>query len=263
MSNLFKSGFQGIKNVSGEPYIIDANKRKLNNNEPQNKIIRPVTEPVVTSEAEEIAKKIADEGMLNDAMDMAKELREDAIARANKIVEDARKEAEEIHNSAYKMGYEKGLEEGSMEAMRRADEYLDNLQKEQEVNASKNQEIFEQNIQDAQDKLVDLSCALIEKLTGVVVEQYKPVMLYIINNALNDIDTGNNFTIKVSESNYTYIMDNYDRLAKAGNPNITLEVYGDAKLDKRQCIIETEHGIIDISMDVQVKNLITAMKMLA
>jgi flagellar biosynthesis/type III secretory pathway protein FliH len=42
-----------------------------------------------------------------------------------------------------------------------------------------------------------------------------------------------------------------------------MEMYGDAKLDGRQCIIETDNGIIDLSMDVQVKNLITAMKLLS
>ncbi len=269
MSNLFKSGFQGIKTVAAEPYIIDGNKRKFDStvntgaNSPQAKIIRPVTEQPTKEEAEEIAKQIAGEGAINDAMDMAKELREDAIARASKILEDAEKEAEDIKNKAYNLGYEKGLEDGSMEAMRRSDEYLEGLQREREQLEAKNQEVFEANIVDTQNKLVDLSCALIEKLTGVVVDQYKQVMLYIINNALNDNDTARNFTIRVAETNYTYIMDNYDRISKASNPNFTIEVVGDVKLDKRQCIIDTENGIMDLSMDIQVQNLITAMKLLS
>ncbi len=272
MSNLFKSGFQGLKTVGNEPYIFDGNKRKFDNafsvniggdTVAQTKIIRPLTEQQANDESEELAQQIIGQGALNDAMDMAKELREDAIERAKKIVEDAEKEAEDIKNNAYNLGYEKGLEEGSMEAMRRSDEYLESLQREREQVEAKNQELFEANVEDTQGKLVDLSCALIEKLTGIVVDQYKQVMIYIINNALNDNDTARNFTIRVAESNYTYIMDNYERISKATNPNFNIEVVGDVKLDKRQCIIDTENGIMDLSMDIQVQNLITAMKLLS
>ena len=70
-------------------------------------------------------------------------------------------------------------------------------------------------------------------------------------------------TIRVGEENYTYIQDNYDRLSGAANPNISIEIYSDSKLNKRQCIIESENGIIDLSMDIQVRNLITAIKMLS
>ncbi len=260
-----------MKTVGNEPYIVDGNKRKFDNlssvnggdNATQTKIIRPLAEQQAKEEPDELAKQIISENTLNDAMDMAKELREDAVARAKKIIEDAEKEAEDIKNNAYTLGYEKGLEEGSMEAMRRSDEYLESIQRERDQIDAKNQEIFEANIEDAQNKLVDLSCALIEKLTGVVVDQYKQVMLYIINNALNDNDTARNFTIRVAEANYTYIMDNYDRISKASNPNFTIEVVGDVKLDKRQCIIDTENGIMDLSMDIQVQNLITAMKLLS
>ena len=88
-------------------------------------------------------------------------------------------------------------------------------------------------------------------------------MFHMINNALTDAETSKKFVIKVSESNYTYISDNYDRLVGAGNSNIDIEIYGDAKLDKSQCIIETDNGIIDLSMEVQVRNLVTAIKLLS
>ena len=100
-------------------------------------------------------------------------------------------------------------------------------------------------------------------MTGILVNDYKSVMLHMINNALNETETSRMFVIKVSESAYTYISDNYDRLVGAGNPNINIEVYGDSKLDVNQCIIETDNGIIDLSMDVQVRNLITAIKLLS
>lgn len=261
MSNLFKSGLPGIKTATTQPFVIDGNKRQINIPEATGKIIRPLDE--VKQDEEEVSDQIGNEELLNEAMDMAKELREDAVNRAAKIVDEAKVEAEQIKENAYKEGYEKGLQDGSMEAMKRTDAYMENMQKEQEALIQRNQEILEDNISDTQDKLVNLSCALIERLTGILVDQYRPVMLHIINNALNDADASKNITIKVCEENFAYIQDNYDRLSGAANPNINIELYSDSKLNKRQCIIESENGIIDLSMDIQVRNLITAIKMLS
>ena len=261
MSNLFKSGFPGIKTATTQPFVIDGNKRQINIHETTGKIIRPLDE--VKQDEDEASDQIGNEELLNEAMDMAKELREDAVNRATKIVDEAKVEAEQIKENAYKEGYEKGLQDGSMEAMKRTDAYMENMQKEQEALMQRNQEILEDNISDAQDKLVNLSCALIEKLTGILVDQYRPVMMHVINNALNDAEASKHITIKVGEENFTYIQDNYDRLSGAANPNINIELYSDSKLNKRQCIIESENGIIDLSMDIQVRNLITAIKMLS
>lgn len=261
MSNLFKSGFPGIKTVDTTPFVIDANKRQLNIPEPVVKIIRPLDEEKSEDALEH--ENAGNEDLLNEAMDMAKELREDAIERANKIVEEAKAEAEQIKENAYKEGYEKGLEDGSMEAMKRTDAYMENIQREQEILFKKNQETVEANIVDARDKLINLSCALIEKLTGILVDEYRPVMLHMINDALSDSDSSKGFTIKVGEDNYSYLVDNFDRLSGAANPSVSLELFSDSKLNNRQCIIESENGIIDLSMDIQVRKLITAIKMLS
>ncbi|MBQ9936061.1 MAG: hypothetical protein IJO70_09455 [Lachnospiraceae bacterium] len=261
MSNLFKSGFPGIKTVDTAPFVIDANKRQINIPEPNVKIIRPLDEERIEEATEQDIA--GNEDLLNEAMDMAKELREDAVERANKIVEEAMAEAEQIKEKAYKEGYEKGLQDGSMEAMKRTDAYMENIQKEQEILFKKNQETVEANIVDARDKLINLSCALIEKLTGILVDEYRPVMLYMINAALSDSDSSKGFTIKVGEDNYSYLVDNFDRLSGAANPSVSLELFSDSKLNNRQCIIESENGIIDLSMDIQVRKLITAIKMLS
>lgn len=203
------------------------------------------------------------EAVLSDAMYKAKELREDATNKALKIIADANEEAEAIREAARQEGYNAGLEEGNMEAMRRADVYLQDIQTQQdkqlEAEKQKLEELYEEN----QKALVDLSAQLIAKMTGILVDDYEPVMLYMINSAIAEADSSGKFVIKVSEDNYGYISDNKDRILGAMNPNIELEIFGDIKLDGRQCIIETDNGIIDLSMDVQVKNLITAMKLLS
>ncbi len=201
--------------------------------------------------------------ILDDALDKAKILHEDAITRASKIIADAENDAVNIREEARKQGYEEGLQEGNMEAMKRADIYLANIQQEQEKNQKENQAILEQAIAETEGQLVDFACDLIKKLTGILVNDYRPVMIHMINNALNEVENAKKFVIRVSEENYIYVSDNQDRLVGAANPNISIEIFGDSKLDNSQCTIESENGIIDLSMDVQIKNLITAIKLLS
>ena len=261
MSNLLKTGFQGFTSFNAEPYIIDVNSRTLKSEKDTGRIIRPIEEQ--TEENENSNGESANKVILDDALDMAKTLRDDARVQAAKILADAEKDAEEIRENARKEGYNQGLEEGNMEAMRRADVYLENINKEQELIVQEARQQMEEELAASQSQMVDISCMLIEKLTGILVDEYKPVLLHIINNTLSDSDTSNKFIIKVSEDNYSYVLDNHDRLVGAGNPNISIEVYGDSKLDNRQCIIESDNGIVDLSMDVQIKNLITAIKLMS
>lgn len=268
MSNLFKYGFTGITNVNTEPFVLDVNNRVVQN-ENQPKIIRSVSKKNEKDEKDEIQENggsdtdSAQKIILDDAMDTAKSIRDDAILQASKIISDAKNEAEDIKKAAYEEGYKAGHDNGSMEAMKAADDYLEGLKKEQEAMVAANNATIEKNINDARDKLIDFTCSVIEKFTGILVDDYKPVMLHMINNALTSAETSKKFIIKVAEANYPYISDNYDRLAGAGNSNIDIEIYGDSKLTTSQCIIETDNGIIDLSMEVQVRNLITAIKLLS
>ena len=55
---------------------------------------------------------------------------------------------------------------------------------------------------------------------------------------------------------------NKDNIYGALNPGIKLEIFEDSKLSKMQCLIETDNGIVDLSLDVQLGNLKKALKMM-
>lgn len=265
LSNLYKSGFQNLVQKDADPFLLDVSKRKLKVSKPASgsdkpaKVIRPLEEQS-EEEQEEIG---ANHVILTDAMDKAKVVRDDAMIKAAKIISDAEEEAKAILEQAKQEGYNQGFEQGSMEAMKRADAYIEKMQSEQEDAAAKNREEMEQYISHAKQSMVDVACDLIAKLTGILVNDYKPVMLHMINNALNESDTSKKFVIHVSEEIYQYIEDNKSSLVGAANPNIAIEIYGDSKMGRSECLIDTDNGIIDLSMEVQVRNLVTAIKLLS
>lgn len=263
MSNLFKSGIVGQGNYVSEPLVLDVNAKAAEKIKANAKVIRSVEEKKEAFAEEHEEASESPDMALDEAMEMAKSIREEASERANAILQSANDEADAIRESARKLGYDTGLEEGNLEAAKRADVYLANVQKEQDEFINKSKMEYDELIKQSQENLIDLSCQLVAKLTGIVVDEYRPVMIYMINQALSGSDNGKNIVIKVPEESYAYISDNRDRIAGAANPSINIDIFGDANLTKRQCMIETDNGIIDLSMDVQVNNLITAIKLLS
>ena len=260
MSSLLKSGFTNFKPMNSEPFVIDSN----------TKVIKSITETKNVNSESNNDENHLDENVtstnreiLDDAMIKAKLLRDDAKDKADKIIEDALAEAEIIKQKAHDEGYELGLANGNEEAMKRADEYLLKLQTEHDEMLRNNEQELDQYAKELEDKMINLSCGLIEKITGILVDDYKEVMLHIINNALSGAESSTRYTIKVSSNKYAYVSDNLERLYGAANPNVVIDIFSDNKLEAGQCIIETDNGIIDLSMDVQVKNLITAIKMMS
>ncbi len=256
MSSIFKSGFDNIRTVGNGPLKLNVN--ELAEEKLRGKIIRPAAE---TPKKEE-QKNPENEALLGDAMTKAEEILAEARARAKEITEGAEASAGDIFEDARRQGYEKGLEEGNSEAMKRADAYLERVEEEKSVFMADYDRECEERIASAEEKMVELSCALIQKMTGMLVDEYAPVMLYMINQSLSGQDASRHFTIMVPEESVTYLNDNIDRIVGATNPSVELEIYGDAKLERGSCRIESDNGMIDLSMDVQVNNLIKAFRLI-
>lgn len=257
MSNLFKTGFQNL--TANEPYIIDMNQREIKENR-HVKIVRPLDE----QSPEDIFENSDDnKAILNDALEKATIIVDDAKEQADRLISEAEIEAGAIREQAREEGYEKGLAEGLEAAKQQVEDQIQAMRQQNAIAAQKKEEELLDELAFAEKDMVDVACGLIEKLTGILVDTYKPVMLHMINNALNNTDSSKQFIIRVASEIYPYISDNRDRIIGAANPGVSIEIFGDAKLSSGQCMIESENGIVDLSMDVQVKNLITAIKLLS
>ena len=122
-SNIFKNGFDNIKTISTDPFVIDTNSRVIET--PQGRVIRSqkeIKENAPESEKEDV-KKPDNEELLGDAMDKAQDILEESREKANAILAQAQQEADALMEQAKQEGYNRGLEEGNMEAMKRADVY--------------------------------------------------------------------------------------------------------------------------------------------
>ncbi len=204
----------------------------------------------VTSEVYNSAKQEA-EAIINSAHDEAEKLRAKAYD-----------EAETIKKQAHDEGYEAGYQE-SVEAARKEIELEKQEIEQQRIQMQETFDAYIENlIKETEQQMVEILCKLIPSITGVAVEGQRGVLLYMINKSMQNLDDSKHFVIKVSSSDYKKLELQKTDIYGALNPNIDIELFEDSKLEPLQCQIETDNGIVDLSLDVQLHNLITALKLM-
>ncbi|MCM1156949.1 MAG: FliH/SctL family protein [Bacteroidales bacterium] len=210
--------------------------------------------------SEKIQRKAAE--MIKAAKDEAKEIVSQAHDEVQQLrsaaFDDAEKIKAEAHDEGYRTGYEEGMAEVE-QIMRDNEEAFAEKLKEAKLQLKEQEEAF---VVRTEKKMVDILCRLIPSVTGVVLEDQRDVLLYLINNAIRDLDNSKSFVIKVSGEDYEDLADREEEIYGALNPNIEMEIFEDAKLGPLQCQIETDNGIVDVSLDVQLENLIKALRLM-
>lgn len=182
---------------------------------------------------------------------------ENAQKEAAKILEAAKDEAkklqEETKKKAQKQGYEEGIKKGELE-IRQIKDNLNIQQKRQE-------EEYQEVIAEISDQVTELMISLITKLTGILIEDKSEIIFYLVQKALEDNDSVEDYTIRVSTEDMDFISSKKESIEEIIEQEI--QIISDPQLKKNQCLIETESKIIDCSLDVQLNNLITDLKLLS
>ncbi len=264
MSNLYKSGFVSFSEQN--TLVIDANK---------NRVIRQIEEQERNQIEEQSADGIGNEETdgfqsfeienidMADVREQANAVFEDARAAAEKILEDARAEALILKEEAKQAGIEEGYQKGLQEAQEQLEAQEAELQAHYESVRQQLEDDYERELKEAEPKLVDVVCRLLHKITGVVVEDYRDVVVHMIDQTLQGIEGCEKVVIKVSEDDYADVYSRFDWIQQQVNSNVEVELIADTKLSRQECFIETETGIINCSLNEQLNHLITSLKLLA
>lgn len=291
LSNLIKSGFVAFS--QNNALVIDTNKNHIiesieNASLQEMKAEESAEEALAAAlirdvglDEESEAESSLSDGKSDEALDISKE---EAMQQSQEILKAAKQEAEEIVNQVHKEteqmraaaydevenikkqaheeGYQTGYSDGSSQVIAEYEEKKAQLDAQAVQNEQLLMEKEKEFIAKTEHKMVDLLCQLIPSITGVSIENERNVLLHIINMAMRDLENSSKFVIRVSCDDYEMLSERKDEIYGARNPGIELEIYEDAKLQAMQCLIDTDNGIVDVSLDVQLNNLIKALKLL-
>lgn len=201
-----------------------------------------------TEQAVEKAEAAIPKPVLKDNMERTQEIVSSANAKAEKIIEEAKRTAGIMYKEAYEKGIEKGRQEGVELAMKEEKTAVDELKQlcgQLEENDSK-------RANSMLDEAVDFAFSIAEKILNTEIDRNDKVFVNICKEAISNMAGPKSVMLKVGENRYGVISRN---LAEIRNSVEGLE-HIEIELDEKHpdlCRVETETGTADASIENRIK----------
>lgn len=193
-------------------------------------------------------------------IEQAKSELQDLRAQADRMIEDAHSEIEEMKAQAYEEAKEKGYQDGHAQGMQEAEAVREECLRKDEQRARD----YQQQIENLEPRFIEELTDIYEHIFKVEISRYHELVSSLLSNAIQKIDGTKNYMIHVSKEDYQNVTGNKERLrSETGGGNVVMEIIEDVTLSQSQCFIETENGIYDCSLDTQLKELARKLKLLS
>jgi len=188
---------------------------------------------------------------------------QNARLEADRLLYDAQKKAEAVLEEAKQEGHREGYEAGELEI--RGQLQAEYQQKQQELDMHKVQldKAYEAEMRQLEPKLLDVIVSVVEKVFCIQFDDKKEILLYLIENAISNIEGTKNYVIRVGEEQRVFLEKHKEDISDRVGHGVSLEILSDPALKNNQCIIETDSGVFDCSLGVQLENLIKDLRSLS
>ena len=263
LSNLLKQYF--VVNKESERRIINADERYINKgihmqddaSSYQEETI-PGSEEVLDEflaglATEEIYEEpeVSPEDLIAQARAEAEEIIASAQAEAMKYADNARLEAETLYEKSKQEGYN----EGSAKLHAEVAEEKARMQEELIELKHQLQDEHRRKLETMESDIIDAVIMVFRHVFHIQFEDKKQILLYLVHNTLMNVEVGKEIRIRVSSANFKFIESHIgDIKEKIGN-DINVEIVNDMTLEAEDCIIETESGVFNCGIDMELTNL--------
>ena len=183
-----------------------------------------------------------------------------AQEQAEMIINDAQQQAENIRNQAMDQGRQEGYDAGYQEGLAAVEQIKqETLQKQEELDKE-----YQQIVDELEPEMVDVLTQIYEHVFGVDMREDKGIILHLLKNTLSRIEPGNDLIVHISPDDYDDVMDEKDSIdACISSPSTTMEIIEDPLLKKNECMIESDSGVFDCSLGVELSELTRKLRLLS
>jgi flagellar assembly protein FliH len=212
----------------------------------------------ILQDAESFAKE-----QIDQAMQEAAALRERAQLEIDAWWAERRSEDERRIEEARQAGYEQGYQEGIEQAKAAvAQQYADMLQEARTI-LEQAYVLKQQIIQESEPFLIEMSCAIAEKIVDRQLTLEPEWTVDQIKKLLQRRKEKGAIVLCVSPSQFAYIQDAREELLHAVDSQAELEILPDASVQDRGCVIRSAYGSIDARIDTQLREIKAALQEIA
>ena len=205
-----------------------------------------------------------------DTEELARQRLESAKEESQQIVDDARLEAENMLNSAKEEAgqiLEDAKNEGYAAGIQAAEQEIEDLKaqlmNQEEDTLRQLEQDYEEKKKTLEPDLVEVLCNVFERFTQAEANGDKSILLHLINSALEDADKSDEYIIRVSSADYDFMVNNQGKVYMGVDRDLNLDIVEDNSLGQNECIIETDGGVFNCGLDIELNNLIKKIKLLS
>lgn len=183
-----------------------------------------------------------------------------ASEQAEAIINDAQNQAEEIKQGAVEQGHQEGYDAGYQEGMAA----VESLKADIEAQRDGLEKEYQMLVDELEPEMVDVLTQIYEHVLGIELRDDKGIILHLLKNTLSRIEPGNDLIVHVSSDDYDEVMDEKETLnACVTSPNTTMEIIEDPLLKENECMIESDSGVFDCSLGVELSEISRKLKLLS
>ncbi|MEL7608600.1 MAG: FliH/SctL family protein [Bacillota bacterium] len=190
-----------------------------------------------------------------DARQAAEETIASAKYEAGVILSKATLKYEEIKNAAWQSGYNEGLEQARKQAFKEAEEQERELREKLEKRVSALADQYERQMETYARNISQLAVAIAKKIINIQIDKDDAVFVGLVKRAIEHFNASEKFLMKLNEKEY-------DRFFSQGGDWLTeqmqcapFSVVRDASLASGGCALESEGGILQAGVDVQLNKV--------
>jgi len=183
-----------------------------------------------------------------------------AQEQADTIVNNAHAQAQEIMQMAQQQGHQEGYDAGYQEGVAAAQA----LQADFEQQKEDLEKQYQQIVDELEPEMVDILTQIYEHVFNIELREDKGIILHLLKTTLSRIEPGNDLIVHISSDDYDDIMEQKEELdACITSPNTTMEIIEDPLLKENECMIESDSGVFDCSLGVELSEITRKLKLLS
>lgn len=205
------------------------------------------------------------EELIAEAQAQIESMKQEALAE----IERARLQAvEEGRNQGYQEGFERGqkdgYEQGHQDGLDSVAETREQVFAEADEKIVAMEEEYQQKLKEVEPRFIDTLTGIYEHIFHVSLKNSRELIVYLIQNAMRNIEGGSTYLIHVSKEDYPFASMQKRELIKGTNITLeSVELLEDATLGRNECMIETGNGVFDCSLGTQLEALNEELRLLS
>lgn len=234
-------------------------------------VVEQEMEPIHEIEAKarseaDLAAEEARQQMLADAKEFAEQQVRAASEEAEALLAEARgqieawwqekrEQDEHLVEAVKSDGFSQGYEEGKLQAEQELKEKVDRMM--QEASAVLQQAYVEKEriIQESEPFLVELSCAIAEKIIDKQLSLEPEYTVELIKSSLARKREQGEITLCVAPAQFAFVQAAREELTLAIDSQAELQILPDPTVKDRGCVIRSAYGSIDARIDTQLAEI--------